>query len=322
MSANNSIAINTGVVSTTTKLLPRVQYEHMVAGVAGGVAPTLILHPFDLVKIRLAVNDGQLAVRPRYDGLVNTVATIVRQEGVTGLYRGVTPNCVGAGAAWGLYFLFYNTIKSHMTAARGSDASGGGLGAGRHMLAAAMAGCVTTTLTNPIWVVKTQMCLQYGTVTPAGLPTAQPSNGMLNVLTNIYRREGVVGLYRGYLPGILNVSHGALQFMAYEELKRFYTEYYELSANEKLDTGAYLCCAALSKLFAVTITYPQQLLRARLQDQHSSYKGLLDVIKRTWRYEGVRGYYKGLLPNLIKVTPACALTFVVYEHSINFLLNK
>ncbi|CAG2106900.1 unnamed protein product, partial [Medioppia subpectinata] len=46
------------------------------------------------------------------------------------------------------------------------------------------------------------------------------------------------------------------------------------------------------------------LLRARLQDQHSSYKGLLDVIKRTWRYEGVRGYYKGLLPNLIKVTPA------------------
>ena len=28
-----------------------------------------------------------------------------------GLYKGVTPNTVGAGSAWGFYFLFYQTLK-------------------------------------------------------------------------------------------------------------------------------------------------------------------------------------------------------------------
>lgn len=41
--------------------------------------------------------------------------------------------------------------------------------------------------------------------------------------------------------------------------------------------------AALSKIFAVATTYPYQVVRARLQDQHNSYSGALDVIRRTWR---------------------------------------
>lgn len=31
------------------------------------------------------------------------------------------------------------------------------------------------------------------------------------------------------------------------------------------------------------------------------------------RYEGIRGFYKGLVPSLLRVTPATAITFVVYE---------
>lgn len=52
-----------------------------------------------------------MAARPHYNGLTNAVTTIVRQEGIRGLYRGVTPNCWGAGASWGLYFLLYVLIN-------------------------------------------------------------------------------------------------------------------------------------------------------------------------------------------------------------------
>ncbi|CAG2167124.1 unnamed protein product [Oppiella nova] len=265
-----------------------------------------------------AVNDGQVSARPHYRGLVNAVSTIVREEGVKGLYKGVIPNCWGAGASWGFYFLFYNSIKSRMT----GDDPNTQLGPGRHLLAAAMAGVITTTITNPIWVVKTQMCLQYSSVSEIqALPPSKRYTGMVDVLRRIYHYEGIPGLYRGYVPGILNVSHGALQFMAYEELKSYYIRRKQLETNAKLDTMAYLTCASLSKLFAATITYPYQLLRARLQDQHTQYKGLLDVIRRTWRLVDLSGYCKALVPNLMKVTPACALTFVAYEHSIHFLLT-
>lgn len=86
-------------------IMNHVKYEHMVAGVSGGVASTLVLHPLDLLKVRFAVNDGSVTARPQYQGLKNAVAMIVKEEGYRGLYRGVTPNCWGAGAAWGFYFL-------------------------------------------------------------------------------------------------------------------------------------------------------------------------------------------------------------------------
>ncbi|XP_075585469.1 solute carrier family 25 member 32 isoform X2 [Dermatophagoides farinae] len=298
-------------------LSSNVKYEHLVAGISGGVASTLALHPLDLLKVRLAVNDGQVATRPQYSGLINAVTTIFRQEGVRGFYRGVTPNCWGAGTSWGLYFLFYNAIKSHMSNVGDIQMN---LNAGQHIVAASEAGIMTLVLTNPIWVVKTRLCLQYGGMSENAVQPTKRYSGMLDALTKIYRFEGIRGLYRGFVPGIFGVSHGALQFMAYEELKRYYIEHYGLRREERLGTAAYLGCAALSKLFAAIITYPYQVVRARLQDQYANYNGVVDVIRRTWRLEGAKGFYKGIVPNLLRVTPACAITFVVYENTSHLLL--
>ena len=155
------------------------------------------------------------------------------------------------------------------------------LGAERHMLAAAEAGVITLVFTNPVWVVKTRLCLQYGT--SSNLPSYKRYSGMLDAFSKVYRHEGFSGFYKGFVPGILGVSHGALQFMAYEQLKQKYLDKYDLPPDIKLGTTEYLSFAALSKLFAASITYPYQVVRARLQDQQSTYTGLLDVVKRTWR---------------------------------------
>ncbi|XP_015930966.1 solute carrier family 25 member 32 isoform X2 [Parasteatoda tepidariorum] len=304
-----------------SSLFVHIKFEHLIAGISGGVTSTLVLHPLDLLKIRFAVNDGQLLTRPNYQGLGNAVSTIIREEGIRGLYRGVTPNCWGAGASWGFYFLFYNAIKAYMTDT--DDKSKITLGPGSHMLAAAEAGVITLFITNPIWVVKTRMCLQYQPCsTASSLPPSKHYNGMLDALSKVYRHEGIPGMYKGLVPGMFGVSHGALQFMAYEELKKKYISYYHLPLDDKLGTAQYLSFAALSKLFAASVTYPYQVIRARLQDQYKEYSGVLEVIKRTWRFEGLKGYYKGIVPNMLKVTPATAITFVVYENTSKYLLKS
>ncbi|KAL7736785.1 hypothetical protein ACLKA6_015630 [Drosophila palustris] len=289
-----------------------VKYEHLVAGVSGGVASTLILHPLDLIKIRFAVNDGRTATVPQYRGLGSAFTTIFRQEGFRGLYKGVTPNVWGSGSSWGLYFMFYNTIKTFI---QGGDATTP-LGPAMHMLAAAESGALTLLLTNPIWVVKTRLCLQCDSTSSAEY------RGMMHALAEIYKAEGVRGLYRGFVPGMLGVSHGAIQFMTYEELKNAYNEYRKLPIDTKLATSEYLAFAAISKLIAAAATYPYQVVRARLQDHHHRYSGTWDCIRQTWRHERAIGFYKGLQANMIRVVPACMITFLVYENVSHFMLDQ
>ncbi|XP_037946100.1 mitochondrial folate transporter/carrier [Teleopsis dalmanni] len=296
-----------------------VKYEHLVAGISGGVTSTLVLHPLDLIKIRFAVNDGRTAAVPQYRGLGSAFSTIFRQEGFRGLYRGVTPNVWGSGSSWGLYFMFYNTIKTFVQGGNTTQP----LGPTMHMLIAAESGVLTLLLTNPIWVVKTRLCLQYGGENvAAGSKSAVEYRGMVHGLSHIYREEGVRGLYRGFVPGMFGVSHGALQFMVYEELKNNYNEYRKLPIDTKLATSDYLAFAAISKLIAAATTYPYQVIRARLQDHHHSYTGTWDCIKQTWRYEGLKGFYKGVKPSMIRVVPACMMTFVVYENVSAHLLKR
>lgn len=75
--------------------------------------------------------------------------------------------------------------------------------------------------------------------------------------------------------------------------------------------------AAISKLIAAAATYPYQVIRARLQDQHTSYAGSWDCIKKTWRYERMPGFYKGLVPYLVHVTPNICLVMIIYEKFTN-----
>ncbi|XP_045447187.1 mitochondrial folate transporter/carrier [Melitaea cinxia] len=307
---------NTNPSSSKLALLSHIKYEHLVAGISGGVTSTLILHPLDLIKIRFAVNDGRTATVPRYDGLGSAFVTIVKKEGVRGLYRGVTPNVWGSGSAWGFYFLFYNAIKTWI---QGGNARTP-LGPGLHMLAAAQAGILSLVMTNPIWVVKTRLCLQYSE--EHTIAEHKRYNGMIDGLTKIYRTEGVRGLYRGFIPGMFGVSHGALQFMTYEEMKNRYNQYRNLPIDIKLSSVEYLTFAAVSKLLAAGATYPYQVVRARLQDQHRNYTGAWHCVTETWRHEGWRGFYKGLKPNLIRVVPATMITFLTYENVSHFMLKR
>lgn len=75
----------------------------------------------------------------------------------------------------------------------------------------------------------------------------------------------------------------------------------------------YLGCAAISKLIAAVTTYPYQVVRARLQDKDSAYRGAVQCVRQTLRYEGVHGLYKGLIPYMVHVMPNICIVFLIYE---------
>ena len=145
---------------------------------------------------------------------------------------------------------------------------------------------------------------------------------MVDGARHISRTEGFLGFYRGLVPSLFGVSHGALQFMAYEQLKVYRAK---ASPKGQLDLTAldFLLLSGIAKVFAGSITYPYQVVRTRLQmyDADSSYRSGRDVIAKIWKSEGTVGFYKGLGPNLLRVLPSTWVTFLVYEKTKEYLTS-
>jgi hypothetical protein len=76
-------------------------------------------------------------------------------------------------------------------------------------------------------------------------------------------------------------------------------------------------------VIAAVVTYPYQVFRTRLMERpeggQEKYRGLGDVFRRVMSQEGVRGFYKGLIPNILRVTPSSAITLATYEILIRWI---
>ncbi|CAG8567220.1 5318_t:CDS:2, partial [Acaulospora colombiana] len=252
-------------------------WDNALAGFTAGAVSTICLHPLDLVKTRFQVDNTvrSLSGKRQFGATFNTLKGILAKDGFTGLYRGVSPNFAGSTASWGFYFYWYDLIKRKM--AKGDKLNK--LTAIQHLTASAQAGIITAFVTNPLWVVKTRMC-----ATSRKDPGAYKGLLGTNGLYQIIRYEGIRGLYKGMIPALFGVSHGALQFMAYEEMKKWRFRISPNKDRDRLNNFEYLSMAASSKTFASVATYPYQLIRARLQNQKFEirYYGVIDTIRKTY----------------------------------------
>lgn len=158
---------------------------------------------------------------------------------------------------------------------------------------------------------------------------------MLFGLRAIAREEGWRGYWRGLIPTLAGVSHSAVYFVAYEKLKEYRAEQLQLqppslhASKPKLSNTDYLLLSAISKILAGTLTYPHQVIRARMQTYNNNYNllasptpkkvpstpvGLFSTIHTLYHSDGLRGFYRGLGPNLLRVVPSTCVTFLVYEN--------
>ncbi|KAJ2628060.1 Pyrimidine nucleotide transporter, mitochondrial [Coemansia sp. RSA 1287] len=182
---------------------------------------------------------------------------------------------------------------------------------------AGFAAMVTTTATSPIWMVKTRMQLAPHTYASS-----------LSCLRVIVEKEGLRGLYKGTSAAYLGASESAIQWMIYEQLKRVVRRRSDASgqgsgAKTVTNWFEYFGAAAAAKLMASVVTYPHEVLRTRLRQPPDAngmvkYRGLVNSAKIIFAEEGMRGFYGGLTPHLLRTVPNASIMFLAYELVVHY----
>ncbi|CAA7263942.1 unnamed protein product [Cyclocybe aegerita] len=148
--------------------------------------------------------------------------------------------------------------------------------------AGAIAGISEILTFYPLDVVKTRMQLERG----------QAQFGLVGTFRNIIKEEGVGRLYRGLVPPLLlEAPKRAVKFAANDFWGKTYMD---MSGEKKMTQSLSVltgCSAGATESFVVV---PFELVKIKLQDKTSTYKGPMDVVKQVIRKDGLLGLYAGM----------------------------
>lgn len=290
----------------------------------------------------------------------------VRHDGIRGLYRGLGPTILGYLPTWAIYFAVYDGIKRRFGEPPLADGSKprriypapqpkGYQPVMRehpwtlHILSAMIAGAVSTTCTMPLWVIKTRFMVRtFVFARPMSCDTTPMQTQSrrevryrhtFDAAWTIYETEGIRAFYRGLLPSLFGITHVAVQFPLYEQLKRWAREHTfpsradstrltfasEGNSDVPLPSHVILLCSAIAKMTASITTYPHEVIRTRLQTlrlpiaEDMSSDGMIKlhdrrsviyITRKIIEKEGWTGLYKGLSVNLFRTVPNSAVTLL------------
>lgn len=289
----------------------------VAGGVAGAVSRTVV-SPLERLKILFQV---QSVGREEYKMSVpKALAKMWREEGWRGFMAGNGTNCIRIVPYSAVQFSAYNVYKRFFESEPGAP-----LGAYQRLLCGGLAGITSVSFTYPLDIVRTRLSIQSASFSSLQREQGAKLPGMWTLLKNMYQTEGgLPALYRGILPTVAGVApYVGLNFMVYELARTQFTPegQKDPSALGKLGAGA------VSGAVAQTITYPFDVLRRRFQINTMSgmgykYAGVGDAVKQIVMTEGVRGLYKGIVPNLLKVAPSMASSWLSFEMTRDMLMGS
>jgi len=238
---------------------------------------------------------------------------IKRTEGIRGLYKGLGPNIVGVAPSRAIYFWAYSTAKKYVNSSLPKRNRDTPL---VHVLAAGMAGFTASSLTNPIWLVKTRLQLDKA--------SGENTLSVRKCFRNIVREYGVRGLWKGVTASYWGISETMMHWMVYEYLKKQLAEYKARNSNGAgggkggggltgVDMVGLMGCGACSRLCATAVAYPHEVARTRLREGNPRYHKFWQTIMLVYREEGRRGLYRGMVTQLCRQIPNTAIMMVTYE---------
>ncbi|MCO5564901.1 hypothetical protein L7F22_018569 [Adiantum nelumboides] len=203
------------------KWLPGVSKKVQVSTVAGataGLASTLLVYPFNSVMDRLLLQPSE------YSSLWGSMAKVIKAEGISELYRGIIPALITMIPQAAASFYTYENVKNRLNerAKHQKRTSKDYFGTSAASIAAgAAAGLVASALTYPLEVARKQISMSVLPQGTVGIGGAMTYNNLPQALIGIAQREGIGGLYRGFVVQACQIiPMTAISFAMYEVAKR------------------------------------------------------------------------------------------------------
>lgn len=260
-------------------------------GLAGGCARTVVA-PIDRVKILMQTGfllEGGQATQPT---IAQLVKKIWYEEGVKKFWRGNGVNCVRVFPYAAVQFVSYEKYKDLVQSKLGSET----FGIKERLLSGSMAGATAASLTHPLDVMRVR------------LATQKELKGWSDCIKSISAEAGIRGFYKGYAPTVMSLAPFiAVNFSTFDYLKTNY-------GGENPGPFRILFLGGVAGLSAQTVCYPLDTIRRRMQVKGTHYTSIANAFSTIYQKETLRGFYKGMLPNAIKVVPNNGIRFLAYTY--------
>lgn len=204
------------------------------------------------------------------------------------------------------------------------------------VLSAGLAACVADAATFPLDTTKVRLQLQ-GEGKVSGIrvkPVTSLSRskvkyrGLCHAVGVIAREEGVRGLYKGLVPGLQRqLCFSSVRLGLYDEFKDFYFRLlYKDSENKDMPIKIRLLAGVTTGALSVVLAQPTDVVKIRMQGQSTTsariYNSSINAYKSIATEEGVRGLWKGVVPNIIRNIAVGVTEMVTYDVTKHELLQS
>jgi len=271
--------------------------------IAGGIAGTteiLIMYPTDVVKTRAQLSTG------KSQGMLSTMASMLKNEGFFGMYRGIVPPILAETPKRAIKFAANEFYRPMFADKNGTVSQLGAIGAG------VSAGCTEAFVVVPFELVK----IRLQDKNSKGL-----YSGTWDCVTKILKNEGPMAFSQGleatlWRHALWNGGYfGVIQYVR-SLLPKAETKSGELVNN--------FTAGALAGTFGTILNTPADVVKSRVQNSKKSdgvpkYRWTIPSLALIAKEEGPKALYKGFVPKVVRLGPGGGILLVVYTYVIDSL---
>lgn len=269
---------------------------HIPNSVKVGLLSAILAQPFEVIRTCSIINPHNIT-NVNFRGMMEICRRIFQKEGYKGFFRGSTLSFFKITLNYTFFFLSLDKMIKNVKPITNQS----NFFFSSQLIDFAMASsskAITTILFNPINMMKTRFEVlgnnEYKSIFAA--------------ICKIYNKERVLGFYKGTIPSLIkDVPYSGLQYSLYQTILGF-------NERARENKGWIVTAAGVSSSIAIMVTYPFDNLRVRAQFHQGSPKKIILLSKEILEKEGVKGFYKGYLPRLIKKIFGAAITWSIYEY--------